>query len=84
VLKVGILDKKGDKAHLSDNLDIELVVDGKFFQVSSSHTNETLHTGVTLVPGQTRVSCQPGRTWYLHLVYPSQNLHHNRSWQRWP
>ena len=46
VLKVGILDKEGNKVHLSDNLVIELLVDGKFFQVTSSLSNGTLHTGV--------------------------------------
>ena len=56
VLKVGILDKEGNKVHLSDNLVIELLVDGKFFQVTSSLSNGTLHTGVPLVPGQTKVS----------------------------
>eukprot|EP00090_Calanus_glacialis_P028973 TRINITY_DN4645_c0_g1_i5.p1 TRINITY_DN4645_c0_g1~~TRINITY_DN4645_c0_g1_i5.p1 ORF type:complete len:1790 (-),score=673.65 TRINITY_DN4645_c0_g1_i5:326-5671(-) len=56
VLKVGILDKEGHKVHLSDNLVIELVVDGKFLKVTSSLANGTLHTGVPLVPGQTKVS----------------------------
>jgi len=56
VLRVNILDKEGNKVHLSDNLVIELAVDGKFFQVTSSLTNGTIHTGVPITPGQTKVS----------------------------
>ena len=56
VLKVGILDKEGNKVHLSDNLVIELLVDVKYFQVTSSLTNGTLHIGVPIVPVITKVS----------------------------
>merc|ERR1711892_23969 len=56
ILKVGILDKDGSKVHLSDNLVIELVVDGKYFTVSSSLINGTLHTGVPIAPGQTKIT----------------------------
>merc|ERR1712106_870227 len=56
ILKVGILDKDGSKLHLSDNLVIELVVDEKYFTVSSSLINGTLHTGVPIAPGQTKIT----------------------------
>ena len=52
---MGTSDKKENKVHLGDNLVIELVVDGKFFQVSLSLTNVTLYIAVPLVPGQTKV-----------------------------
>jgi len=55
-LKVGILDKEGNKVHLSDNLVINLVVDGKVFEITSSLSNGTLHTGIPLVPGQTKIT----------------------------
>jgi len=55
-LKVGILDKEGNKVHLSDNLVINLSVDGKFFEVTSSLSNGTLHTGIPLAPGQTKIT----------------------------
>ena len=39
---MGTSDKKGNKVHLGNNLVIALVVEGRFFQVSSYHTNGTL------------------------------------------
>ena len=67
---MGILDKEGNKMHLSDNLVIELLVDGKFLQVTSSLTNGALHTGVPLIPGHSKLSAilvgDPGR----HVLGP--------------
>ena len=54
--KIVILTKEGNPIHLSDNLVIELNVDGKFFNVKSSLTNGTLHLGTPILSGQTKVT----------------------------